>query len=179
MKNVYAYPRDIIEKCLAEKVAPINTSWALISIYGNQRLISTFGLEDTLKDIGCVSFIDLKFDDITDKDPLIFKGQPCILFNADHARKIINFLDSIKEIETLIIHCAQGISRSGAVGVFACRYLGLDENAYRTANPQIIPNLYMLSVLNEVSGINDGYEKVWETENYEKLRSKIYTRMTR
>ena len=53
------------------------------------------------------------------------------------AKQIINFIDKAQEDENdsvLVVHCQAGISRSGAVGTFACDYCGLDYNRFIKEN---------------------------------------------
>lgn len=51
------------------------------------------------------------------------------IFTIDHAKEIINYLNLCKAtgIDTLIIHCFSGISRSAAVGLFAKMYYTDEE----------------------------------------------------
>lgn len=76
-------------------------------------------------------------------------------FTENDAKKIIKFLDSNKSVETIVVHCAGGISRSGAVGQFALDYLNGDKEIFKINNPQIIPNARVVRILNQViRGIN-------------------------
>lgn len=156
--------------------------WYLISIYSheekpyvNKQSISI------LKDMGMLDCISLNFWDITDEDyTKIKKRYPeAILFNKSHAKKIINFVRTIYSKEDsypLIIHCSAGISRSGAVGTFACDYAGLDYNKFMKMNPYTYANQYVLRMLrNEVDmskfpNLHDGrsQEKIIQVWNYKK-----------
>lgn len=137
--------------------------WALISIYRGLPLLNTFKRTEALKLLGCKDFLSLQFSDIEKPiDHVPFDEYEPILFNEKQARRIIAFIDKARQFaQTLVVHCAAGISRSGAVGLFACRYLGLDENEFRETNI-ISPNMHVLSVLNEVSGVNKDYVEFWE-----------------
>jgi predicted protein tyrosine phosphatase len=77
-----------------------------------------------------------------------------VLFNKEHAKKIISFLDKINEEDDgdLIIHCDLGISRSAAVAMFSLEYFGLDESVLHTEN-NIKPNIDVLSVLRDTAGV--------------------------
>ena len=70
-------------------------------------------------------------------------------FTKNQAAKIVEFLKSNKHVETLIIHCAGGISRSGAVGRFALDYLNGDKESFKLNNSHINPNGRVLRMLNE------------------------------
>ncbi len=91
--------------------------------------------------------ITLRFDDIED----VFNERPeLILFSDAHAKKIIDFLAGIKnliKIDTLLINCGAGISRSGAVARFARKYFGLDKAQFHKDNPYIFPNKLILRKL--------------------------------
>jgi predicted protein tyrosine phosphatase len=170
---IKTFPRSIIEKFMGACISPVRGDWALISIYSDHPLIHVKDYV-VLEKMGCTSHISVCFDDVTDKDieNLKASGSHHTPFDRDKARQIINFLDSLKNIEALIIHCAAGISRSGAVGVFACRYLNLDETEFRSQN-KVCPNHWILGILSEEAGLNRDYEKVWMTPENERLRSRI------
>lgn len=78
------------------------------------------------------------FDDIVKEVP------GAVLFNDEMAEQIITFIDSHKDVETLLIHCYAGQSRSRAVGAFAVRMLGGDNSRYFKG---AIPNQYVYDVL--------------------------------
>ena len=86
-----------------------------------------------------------------------------ILFNDKLAKQIINFVNTYKDkIDTLIVHCDAGESRSGAVGVWANRYLELDEKEFLENNKKIYPNSYIYNILYSVSGMKKSYYSFWE-----------------
>ena len=181
IQEIRTYPRDIIERYLQAQIGPVEHPWALISMYEALPLINIREM-DSLKKMGCVDFVSLKFEDLTDTDIARLRitrpGEKRYPFTEDHAQQIINLLDRVRdsEVQTLIIHCAAGVSRSGAVGVFAARYLGYDENKFRKQNA-VCPNFWILSVLNKVAGINVDYVKFWEDDlRNDRLRSRILFR---
>ncbi len=49
----------------------------------------------------------------------------------------------------MIVHCAAGVSRSGAVGLFVRDYFSLDYSEFKRQNPHIVPNLWVSKVLRE------------------------------
>jgi predicted protein tyrosine phosphatase len=168
IKKIIVVSRRYVEKMLKE-LARINTiegDWALISIYNDKLLIDIKEME-ILKVLGCDNHISLRFDDITKDryDIEIKNNRKLNLFTKDQAEIIVNFINSIikkPEIKTLVIHCAAGISRSGAVGLFACRYLHLSEYEFRSYNQQICPNEYVYDLLSDVSGLGENYTSFWE-----------------
>jgi predicted protein tyrosine phosphatase len=95
----------------------------------------------------------LFFDDVTEDMELAWGTARC--FTKEQGIKVIEFLDEIKDVDTLIVHCAAGVSRSGAVGKFAAEYLGVDYNEFRNTNPQIHPNNTVTRIL---KNIVNGYE---------------------
>ena len=69
---------------------------------------------------------------------------------------MVDFLDVIQKDEEdsiLVAHCAAGISRSGAIGTFACDYCGLDYNEFIGSNSNIMANPHVLRVLSNVAGM--------------------------
>jgi hypothetical protein len=111
-----------------------------------------------LRKLNCVYMSQICFGDVTEQH----NWKPDI-FTEEQAVEIINFIqhiNTIPEIEDLIVHCDAGISRSGAVAVFACRLLGLDENIVRNKR-RISPNPHVLGLLMEKSGLNQKYMREW------------------
>ena len=164
VKRIVVLSRKEVEKALDNKVLnkDILGDWALISIYAQQELMRTFDRMDSFKNLKGKKFISLRFRDIETVVKGIEAYSLNFLFNEEHAKRIINFIEEVKEtVETLVVQCAAGISRSGAVGLFACRYLKLDETEFRSLN-KISPNMHVLRVLNEVSGVNKEYVEFWE-----------------
>ena len=82
----------------------------------------------------------LYFDDITEEqyNKSCNKGK-LVLFNTKHARQIHNFIDRNKDIHNIIVHCAMGVSRSGAIGVVLSKYLNGDD-LYLYERGSIEPN---------------------------------------
>lgn len=72
-------------------------------------------------------------------------------FTKEDAKKIIEFLSSNKNVNTLLIHCAGGISRSGAVGLFALDFLRGDKDSFKINNSHIVPNAKVSLLLNQES----------------------------
>lgn len=68
-----------------------------------------------------------------------------ILFNDEMADKIIEFIERYKNsVDTLLIHCYAGQSRSRAVGAFAVQMLSGDNSRYFEEGT---PNQYIYDVL--------------------------------
>jgi predicted protein tyrosine phosphatase len=95
--------------------------------------------------------ISVSFPDI---DKPIFDGKRMYYpITEEQAAKIVRFLDKLhcEDKFQLIIHCTAGISRSGAVGEFACEYLGCDKREFLRKHPNILPNSTVLRILRRVS----------------------------
>lgn len=168
--DIYVISREIIVDRINNGVKPCYGEWALISIYSfSEGPVITPETVPILNALDC-KFISLKFCDIKLEEFLLLKKaypeevDGSDLFNEDHAKIIIRFLDEIKQIQTLVVHCAAGISRSGAVGLFANRYLEQDDSIFRKRNKGISPNPYVLDVLNKASGIDANYVNFWNNE---------------
>jgi predicted protein tyrosine phosphatase len=111
----------------------------IISIAGNGA--APFFPNDT------ESILTLNFDDtMTDDHDVDNHG----LFTAAQARRIIAFVrknNARSGPVNLYIHCAAGISRSGAVALFANELLALNMTGFRANNPAIQPNLFVYDIL--------------------------------
>jgi predicted protein tyrosine phosphatase len=152
-------------------IFPINFPykyWHLISIYGDDEKYLIPKTVESLKKYGLKNHLSLNFWDITNEhyDNLKIKFPNVKLFCKKHAQKVIEFLDILKNDPNdsiLAIHCSAGISRSGAVGTFACDYLGLDYNTFLKDNPYIMANPYVLRILRNCAGLthctNDGIDR--------------------
>lgn len=106
--------------------------------------------------------MDICFDDLDWNNKVIQPDD--ILFQEIHAKQISDFIESNKDqdFETLICQCDAGISRSGAVGLWATRFLKLDEKEFRDKHPQIKPNSRVLEILMDVSGLKDELINFWK-----------------
>lgn len=162
--HVLVRSRRDVENIIASRTQ-IQQPWSLISIYGTVRL-----LDEGTTLPNCQNIISLKFSDVSDKELDIIKtaskheANKVILFNEQHAKQIIEFVNKINKQQdhVLVVHCNAGISRSGAVGLFVCRYLHLDEKMFRAYHPDIQPNFYIYNILYTVSGMKGDYEKFWQ-----------------
>jgi predicted protein tyrosine phosphatase len=72
---------------------------------------------------GFAAVLRLNFDDVTERNQ-----QSDILFAADHARAIVDFVDAWPDVDRLIVHCNMGVSRSPGVALGLC-----DANGWATA----------------------------------------------
>lgn len=101
----------------------------------------------------------LYFDDTTKDLEIPILGtdevKKVVAFTKEQASEIIDFLDKNKDKKLAIIHCAAGVSRSGAVGQFANDYFGGNYFEFKNNNQNIQPNPHVLRLLN--NQIN-GYE---------------------
>ncbi len=87
----------------------------------------------------CKGVLTLYFDDI------VTEVDGAVLFDDDMADQIIDFIEEKKaEVDTLIVHCYAGQSRSRAVGAFAVEILGGDNSRYFEEGT---PNQYIYDVL--------------------------------
>ena len=99
--------------------APQNTKpYAAISIqdsgswnYGFQLTTNRF----------CRSVLTLQFDDFEEPESGVK------LMNEEQAMQIIAFLRQYQNVDTMLIHCFVGRSRSAAVGKFAAELYGVPE----------------------------------------------------
>ena len=72
-------------------------------------------------------------------------------FTEEQARTLVSFVDLRKEVPFWFVNCAAGVSRSGAVALWLCRYLGHDEEQFWKDNPNVLPNRLVLSTLERVA----------------------------
>jgi predicted protein tyrosine phosphatase len=179
ISQILVYSRKQIEICISTSSRPVEDRWALISIWSSKELVDVF-LQDYLSKIGCLEALSIKFADLTLEElERIEHKKEFKIFDEDNAKEIIAFIDKINllDIPVLIVHCAAGISRSSAVGLFACRYLKLNEQTFRDLHKHILPNLYVLNTLSEVSGMNKDYIASWQSKENTALRERMMKRI--
>lgn len=81
----------------------------------------------------CKGVLTLYFDDV------VREVEGAVLFSEDMAVDIIQFILMHREVDTLLVHCFAGQSRSRAVGAFAVKMLGGDNSAYfRKGSPNMV-----------------------------------------
>lgn len=110
-------------------------TYAVISIQDSHT--QGFGVQFTENQY-CKSVLTLHFDDI------VREVEGAVLFTDDMADQIIAFVKSHKSVDTLLIHCYAGQSRSRAVGAFVVEMLGGDNRKYFEKGT---PNQYIYDVL--------------------------------
>ncbi len=83
----------------------------------------------------CKGVLHLRFDDIeTEADGLVS-------FNENHAKSIIDFVNSYKDnIDLICVHCFAGISRSSGVASALSRWLNNGDDSEIMNNPKYFPN---------------------------------------
>jgi len=140
-------------------------NWGLISIWtgGDSALLSsgeylTPDTKKVLEEIQCIYMLSLDFWDITDEnyERVKRKYSEPILFNAGHAKQIIDVVKEMQQDErkmTCIVHCDAGVSRSGAVGEFINDFCRLDYLHFKDKNANIVPNFFIKSMLRKLSGL--------------------------
>jgi predicted protein tyrosine phosphatase len=167
INKVLVYPRLIVKNTIGRFTSK---DIAIISIidYPHDTLLTKEFIE--LNHLMEVPQITIWFNDITYKDYHRMSRhvkESLRLFTESDAKLILDFVKTVNEIPrvmTLIIHCEAGVSRSGAVGLWANRYLNLDESLFRRHNSNIYPNSYILKLLSDYSGITKKY-LIWWNEH--------------
>ena len=104
-----------------EEFAERKDTYAIISIQDTHT--GGFGLQFT-ENKYCKGVLTLYFDDVW-KDV-----DEAVSFSEGMAHQVITFIREHHHVETLIIHCYAGQSRSRAVGAFAVKMLGGDNSRY-------------------------------------------------
>ena len=172
MRIIKVFPRAMVKYLIANKESK-GCPWALISIYTShkERLISP-QMEEELKGMRCEKILNMCFGDYDKKIWEKIKGteEDQYFFNQRQAQEILEFVKSFDEKHqfmsyptTLVVHCDAGVSRSGAVGLWACRYLGYDEKEFRKSNKNIHPNSHVYDTLYELSGMREDYKNFWDS----------------
>jgi len=138
--------------------------WSLVSVhtdsYGTSRKLLTKPVMESLWKKGMTDCLSLRFWDITD-DPerleqMISLHYKPILFDEKMAKRVVKFVDkriAEKDPVVFIANCDAGISRSGAIALFAVERAGLDIGTFFNENPNVYPNSFVLRVLKKAAGM--------------------------
>ena len=124
VKSVYdafEYVMDHYYPYGLEELASRNDTYAVISIQDSHT--GGFGIRFE-KSQCCKDVLTLYFDDIEDT------VEGAVLFNEEMARSIIDFINDNRSVDTLLLHCYGGLSRSKAAGAFAVLMLGGNNEQY-------------------------------------------------
>jgi len=143
---------------------PFNdVSWDLVSIYGcGEEALLTDEVKSVFKERGCRNFLSLDFWDVTEKShkKSLDTFPDSILFNEEHAKQVVDFIKNVQKEDKdsfLLAHCSAGISRSGAIGTFACEFCGLDYAEFITDNSYIMANPHILRLLRREAGMTPSF----------------------
>lgn len=68
-------------------------------------------------------------------------------FTQEQAKEIVDFLEEQHGKQKCFLHCAAGVSRSGAVGTFVNDFFGADFFEFQKNNPYVHPNGHVLRTL--------------------------------
>ncbi len=128
------YPFGMADE--AAEQGALTDTYAVISIQDSHT--QGFGFQFTENQF-CKGVLTLLFDDI------VSEVDGAVLFNDEMADQTIEFIEQYKSfVDTLLIHCYAGQSRSRAVGAFAVDMLGGDNSKYFEEGS---PNQYIYDVL--------------------------------
>lgn len=136
-----------------EDMVEMSDTYAVISIQDSHT--NGFGVTFTENQF-CKGVLTLYFDDI------VREVKDAVLFSEKMAFQIIYFILKHKEVDTLLIHCYAGQSRSRAVGAFAVKMLGGDNSIYFK---KYNPNLHVYDTLEEAWNVHNIPEEAWERTN--------------
>lgn len=120
----------------AAEQGALTDTYAVISIQDSHT--QGFGFQFTENQF-CKGVLTLYFDDI------VKEVDGAVLFDDEMSDEIISFIEKHRRsVDTLLIHCYAGQSRSHAVGAFAVEMIGGDNSKYFEEGT---PNQYIYDVL--------------------------------
>lgn len=105
----------------------------------------------------------LAFDDIEPRKSATggeLRPEGFTFFDDAMARRVCDFVarahgDHPTRRDLLLVNCHAGVSRSGAIADFARTVAGVDYDAFKRANPQIVPNAFVRRALFEAWASRD------------------------
>lgn len=103
--------------------------------------------------------IEFDFDDVTDgwfNQAVKEEGYSAVLEQArpielDEAKRIVEFAEKNRDVDTLIVHCDAGVCRSSGVALALCRYVyqDWDNHAMIQKSAKFRPNLTVVDRIRE------------------------------
>lgn len=118
-------------------MAPRKDTYAVISIQDTHTRGFGFVFKESAS---CRDVLTLYFDDIEKE------VADAVLFSEEQADEIIAFIRRNRDVETLLVHCYGGESRSRAVGAFAMEMLGGSRDGYFGSGK---PNMHVYDTLKQ------------------------------
>ncbi len=100
--------------------------------------------------------LNLTFCDIAPEDVPEDQRQRFPAMSPEDAANVVSALKRWHEMEwrgNLIVHCHAGISRSAAVGSFACELLGKSTEQFHKEHPWVEPHPHVLNLLRVAAGL--------------------------
>ena len=152
--KIRVLPRAFFEKSrgTAEEIELLD-SWKIISINSTWGWDSEPPFSPALR--GHEHLLILKFDDIANEPETLEDLGKAVMFTLEMAERIMRFVDDGGM--SLLVHCAAGISRSGAGGEvlnwYFNRYLTdnrTDYDDFVQNNRQILPNPIVRRIMMKV-----------------------------
>lgn len=136
--DTFEYVMKHYYPCGLEEMAELSDTYAVISIQDTHT--KGFGLQFCESEY-CKGALTLYFDDV------VREVEGAALFTEEQAEQIIAFIQAHRGVDTLVVHCYAGQSRSRAVGAFAVRMLGGDNARYFQSG---VPNQHVYDTLEGV-----------------------------
>jgi predicted protein tyrosine phosphatase len=144
-----------VERRMFMKIIFMSKEFAEKEIPSNEKCIISISDPDEkvfLKN-GWKEKISFKFDDLDPEELKIIGRKDLIrsgsFFDEKQAKDLIEFVMHIpKYIDTVIVHCSKGTSRSAAVANFLCEKLNCMK--YNMTGKKINPNQLVEKMLNKV-----------------------------
>ena len=153
--KVIVISRAMMNNWLEQKMDLLNNdNVAIISVNTYTHWNGQFK-EETLFDkfenfTNNTNLLKLWFDDVS--EPTTWNGMNNKLFDADDARKVVEFINEKQNtVDTFIVHCTAGISRSGAIGMFIKDYLDCEIESENN----LIPNPLVSAELRKFVWLSD------------------------
>lgn len=128
VQEAFEYVMDHYHPLELEDEAVRKDSYAVISIQDTH--IGGFGFSFS-RNKYCRDTLTLYFDDIE------VATEGLTLFTSQQAGEIIEFILRNRTVDTLLVHCYAGISRTGAVADFALELLGSRRHVMHSINSYV------------------------------------------
>lgn len=159
---------------------PDNDGIRLISLNGSdEEFLNNEQIEYLQKFLNFTFINSFRFDDIGGAiwESIVKRHNvdrsKFIEFTEDMAEEIKLLIDTpyeplqhfMEASELLIVHCHAGISRSAAIGAAIAFHLNLDSIKFRSMNPNIDPNPFILAKMLKVLGYSEAAFYGWRNKN--------------
>lgn len=158
------------------KYIPKNKT-SVLRVYQTNKNKELSDIDTSLfSEVKSMSFADICFKETFDFFEQELEREGIFSIKSGDYKDYYTFLERNKRIDTLIIHCSAGISRSPALAIIATWYfkdIDLEKKLIKNIYDKTLPNSYILNRFSEDLNIKRPYLGYESEEDFEQFLTKL------